>query len=97
MNDLQAQADKFIEKEHHDSITIKEKAETITTRYEKYGTVKWNKNSFFPKSASLKMFDLFCCHFRITNMASERRARLEKANDLQQLFRDIDDEESWIK
>jgi hypothetical protein len=30
-------------------------------------------------------------------MASERRARLEKANDLQQLFRDIDDEESWIK
>jgi hypothetical protein len=30
-------------------------------------------------------------------MASERHARLEKANDLQQLFRDIDDEESWIK
>ena len=30
-------------------------------------------------------------------MASERRATLEKANDLQQLFRDIDDEESWIK
>ena len=40
MNDLQAQADKFIEKEHHDSITIKEKAETITTRYEKYETMK---------------------------------------------------------
>lgn len=30
-------------------------------------------------------------------MARERRGRLEKANDLQQLFRDIDDEESWIK
>jgi hypothetical protein len=57
VNDLQAQADKFIEKEHHDSITIKEKAETITTRYEKYGTVKWNENSFFQKSTLLKMFD----------------------------------------
>ena len=36
VNDLQAQADKFIEKEHHEATTIKEKAETITTRYEKY-------------------------------------------------------------
>ena len=43
------------------------------------------------------VFKRFVCRFRITNMASERRARLEKANDLQQLFRDIDDEESWIK
>lgn len=36
VNDLQAQADKFVEKEHHEATTIKEKAETITTRYEKY-------------------------------------------------------------
>ena len=54
MNDLQAQADKFIEKEHHDSITIKEKAETITTRYEKYGTMKWNENSFFLRISIIK-------------------------------------------
>ena len=36
VNDLQAQADKFIEKEHHEATTIKEEAETMTTRYEKY-------------------------------------------------------------
>lgn len=30
-------------------------------------------------------------------MASERREKLDKANDLQQLCRDVDDEESWIK
>ena len=37
MNDLQAQAQNFIQTEHHDAKTIKEKEETITSRYEKYG------------------------------------------------------------
>lgn len=40
INDLQAQADKFVEKEHHDKTIIKEKAETITTRYEKYEAIR---------------------------------------------------------
>lgn len=36
MNDLQAQAQKFFETEHHEAKTIKEKEETITSQYEKY-------------------------------------------------------------
>ncbi|XP_060810568.1 spectrin alpha chain [Amyelois transitella] len=34
---------------------------------------------------------------RVRNLASHRRARLHEANTLHQFFRDIADEESWIK
>ncbi|CAM1308143.1 SPTAN1 (predicted), partial [Pycnogonum litorale] len=34
---------------------------------------------------------------RVKNLASHRRARLNEANTLHQFFRDIADEESWIK
>lgn len=34
---------------------------------------------------------------RIKNLAAHRQARLNEANTLHQFFRDIADEESWIK
>lgn len=34
---------------------------------------------------------------RIRNLAAHRQARLNEANTLHQFFRDIADEESWIK
>lgn len=34
---------------------------------------------------------------RVRNLAAHRRARLNDANTLHQFFRDIADEESWIK
>lgn len=34
---------------------------------------------------------------RIKNLAAHRRSRLDEANTLHQFFRDIADEESWIK
>lgn len=34
---------------------------------------------------------------RVRNLAAHRRARLHEANTLHQFFRDIADEESWIK
>lgn len=34
---------------------------------------------------------------RVKNLAAHRRARLNEANTLHQFFRDIADEESWIK
>lgn len=34
---------------------------------------------------------------RVHNLASHRQARLNEANTLHQFFRDIADEESWIK
>ena len=34
---------------------------------------------------------------RVTTLAAHRRARLDEANTLHQFFRDIDDEEAWIK
>lgn len=34
---------------------------------------------------------------RINNLAAHRQARLNEANTLHQFFRDIADEESWIK
>lgn len=34
---------------------------------------------------------------RVKNLASHRQARLNEANTLHQFFRDIADEESWIK
>lgn len=34
---------------------------------------------------------------RIKNLAAHRQARLSEANTLHQFFRDIADEESWIK
>ena len=34
---------------------------------------------------------------RVTNLTSHRRQRLDEANTLHQFFRDIHDEEAWIK
>jgi len=34
---------------------------------------------------------------KITSMAAGRRARLNESHRLHQFFRDLDDEESWIK
>lgn len=34
---------------------------------------------------------------RVRNLAAHRQARLNEANTLHQFFRDIADEESWIK
>lgn len=34
---------------------------------------------------------------RVRNLAAHRRAKLAEANTLHQFFRDIADEESWIK
>lgn len=34
---------------------------------------------------------------RIKSMASARRAKLNESHRLHQFFRDMDDEESWIK
>lgn len=34
---------------------------------------------------------------RVQNLAAHRNARLQEANTLHQFFRDIADEESWIK
>ena len=34
---------------------------------------------------------------RIRTLTTHRRARLDEANTLHQFFRDIDDEEAWIK
>ena len=34
---------------------------------------------------------------RVVTLAEHRRARLDEANTLHQFFRDIDDEEAWIK
>ena len=37
------------------------------------------------------------CTFRVRTLAAHRRARLNEAQTLHQFFRDIDDEEAWIK
>jgi len=34
---------------------------------------------------------------RVKTLAAHRRARLNEAQTLHQFFRDIDDEEAWIK
>ena len=34
---------------------------------------------------------------RVRTQAAHRRTRLNEANTLHQFFRDVDDEESWIK
>lgn len=39
-------------------------------------------------------------HYRYNNVcdsANDRRSKLDEANTLHQFFRDIDDEEAWIK
>ena len=36
-------------------------------------------------------------YFRVRTLTAHRRARLDEANTLHQFFRDIDDEEAWIK
>ena len=34
---------------------------------------------------------------RVKDLASERRQKLDEAHTLHQFFRDVDDEEAWIK
>ena len=34
---------------------------------------------------------------RVKDLAASRRQKLDEANTLHQFFRDIDDEEAWIK
>ena len=34
---------------------------------------------------------------RVRDLATDRRSKLDEANTLHQFFRDIDDEEAWIK
>jgi len=38
-----------------------------------------------------------CLTNRVKTLAAHRRARLNEAQTLHQFFRDIDDEEAWIK
>ena len=38
-----------------------------------------------------------CVADRVKTLAAHRRARLNEAQTLHQFFRDIDDEEAWIK
>jgi len=38
-----------------------------------------------------------CLTNRVRTLAAHRRARLNEAQTLHQFFRDIDDEEAWIK
>jgi len=40
---------------------------------------------------------VFCVTNRVKTLAAHRRARLNEAQTLHQFFRDIDDEEAWIK
>jgi spectrin alpha len=68
INDLNEQADSFIESGLWDVESIKEKKQSINERYE-----------------------------RVRNLAQHRRQRLDEANNLHQFFRDIHDEEAWIK
>lgn len=35
--------------------------------------------------------------FRVKDMASDRHKKLDESNALHQFYRDVDDEESWIK
>lgn len=40
---------------------------------------------------------VLCVANRVKTLAAHRRARLNEAQTLHQFFRDIDDEEAWIK
>ena len=66
-------------------------------------------DNFIHKFAWHRIFRLYCMEisinqlndmwslFRVKDLASERRNKLEESNSLQQFYRDVDDEESWIK
>ncbi|XP_068925579.1 spectrin alpha chain, non-erythrocytic 1 isoform X9 [Petaurus breviceps papuanus] len=68
LKDLNGQADSLMTSSAFDTSQVKEKRDTINSRFQ-----------------------------RIKGMAAARRARLNESHRLQQFFRDMDDEESWIK
>jgi len=48
-------------------------------------------------AACIKCSNCHCVTNRVKTLAAHRRARLNEAQTLHQFFRDIDDEEAWIK
>ncbi|XP_060267730.1 spectrin alpha chain, non-erythrocytic 1 isoform X4 [Ovis aries] len=68
LKDLNSQADSLMTSSAFDTSQVKDKRDTINSRFQK-----------------------------IKSMAASRRARLNESHRLHQFFRDMDDEESWIK
>lgn len=68
MSDLNTQAQKFIDEQHFDAESIREKQRSVNERY-----------------AQLKQ------------LAAGRRSQLHDSMQLQELYRDMDEEEAWIR
>ncbi|KAG8512815.1 Spectrin alpha chain, non-erythrocytic 1, partial [Galemys pyrenaicus] len=68
LKDLSSQADGLMTSSAFDTSQVKDKRDTVNSRFQK-----------------------------IKSMAAARRARLNESHRLHQFFRDMDDEESWIK
>ena len=68
MSDLNTQAQKFVDEQHFDAESIREKQFNVNERY-----------------AQLK------------ELAARRRSQLSDSLQLQELYRDMDEEEVWIR
>jgi len=60
-----------------------------------FGLANWLSESL--KSKSEVTHCVLCVPTSVKTLAAHRRARLNEAQTLHQFFRDIDDEEAWIK
>lgn len=104
---LQAQTQQFVEVGHFDVDSIQDKSGVIVERYEKYVTkqlicgLPFVSKKFVGQSVWVIFLgtNSYNCLLilRVTYASEERRSKLLESNNLHQFYRDIDDEESWIK
>ncbi len=89
VKDMNIQADSLLESDQFDRGQIQERRKSINERYDRSAKPEFSGKYDFGLADSE-----FCS---VKDLANQRRERLNEALTLHQFFRDIDDEESWIK
>ena len=87
IDSLSAQAQGFVDAGHFDSAAIRERQETLVEMYDGLRVREGRRRGVHG--------DLMIIYLQ--EPVSMQKSRLEASSQLQQLFRDIEDEEAWIK
>ena len=79
-----------MEEQHFDAANIQDKQRNINDRYTRFGRV----NERCVMGHMIYVASLLC---RLKKLAARRLSQLNDSQMVQQFYRDVDEEEAWIK